>query len=119
MNSIHRGGLMVAAMIAGLTIVGAFVVDGYVSGLKAAAEAATSGQATATLAATATPSATETIEPETVYVEPVPTPAVIKVTRTSKPAVVPAGPTATPPVIHVIVPGPTGGDGGGGDGGGD
>ncbi|MFI5259514.1 MAG: hypothetical protein ACHQ01_07905 [Candidatus Limnocylindrales bacterium] len=113
MNSIHRGGLMVAAIVAVLTVLGAFVVDGYVSAMNAAAQATASEQAV-TLSSMAAPTASPTLEPETIYVEPVPTPAVIKVTRTAKP-IVRTGPAPTAPVIHIVVPGPTGGDDGGGD----
>lgn len=117
MSSIHRGGLMVSAIVAALTVLGALTLDSYVSAMNAAVPATASPQAL-TATPTEVTTATPTLEPETIYVMPVPTPAVVTITRAAPPVIVRPGPAATPPVIHIIVPSPTGGDDGGGDDGG-
>jgi hypothetical protein len=121
MNSIHRIGLAIAGLATVLVVGGALVVDGYISAQKIASEATASPtQADPTaVPLTDAPTPTPTIEPQIIYVESAPTPAIITVSKPAAPAIpaVPkAVPQATPPVIHVIVPGPTGGDdNGGGD----
>jgi hypothetical protein len=137
-NSIHRIGLAIAGVIAILTVAGVFIVDGYNAARTSAALAAASRQAatyastrTATATATPTPTAsatpTPTLEPEIVYVNPAPTPAVIRVVRQAPP-VVPVAPPAAPPTTQSVptsnpTPVPTGSptrtpyqdDGGGSD----
>jgi hypothetical protein len=99
MNSIHRVGLTIAGLATAAVVSGTFVVQGYVAAQQAQAKA--TEQATAQ--ATQQPTTDPTLGPETIYVNPVPTPQTIHVTQTAPPA-----PVAKPPVIHVIVPGPTG-----------
>ena len=116
MNSIHRVGLTIAAAIAVLTMAGALLVESYVSTQTAAVQTTASQVAatdTPTDAATATPS----LEPQTIYIQPVPTPAIVTITQTARPVVV-SKPKAPPPVIHVVVSAPPGtgdDDGGSGD----
>ena len=103
MNSIHRVGVTIAGFATIATVAGAFVVQGYTAAQHAAQSTA---QAPAAVAPTADP--TETLGPQTIYVNPVPTPQVIH----STPA---PGPAGRPPVVHVVVPG-FGGDDDGGSG---
>jgi hypothetical protein len=121
MNAIHRVGLTIAAVVALLVMAGAFVVQGYTNAQREAAQAS-AAQPTDTAAPTATATPELSLEPQTVYVAPVPTPAIIHVVKPApavvapKPAhVQPPAPQPTPPVIHVVVPGPSGGDDGPGD----
>lgn len=121
MNTIHRVGLTIAGIVAVMVMAGAFVVQGYASARREAATAA----ATQATTAQATPSPTATVdvtlEPQTVYVAPVPTPAVIKIVKKAppRPAVTVPKPVATP--TQTITPAPTfGGENDGpGDGPGD
>ena len=123
MSSIHKVGLFIAGLATVLAVAGAFVVQGYTTARQAAAAPpAVADVAVPTVTPSPDPTATPTLPPQIVYVEPVPSPAVIHVTRPAKPATTtgtpastPAGPQPTPPVIHVVVPTPTGGDDGGGD----
>ena len=120
MNTIHRAGLTIAGAAAVVTVGGALVVDGYMGARSAAAQATASIQtAIATPGATSAASPTPTLEPITIYVKPVPTPAVIKITRTvaAPPDVQPPRPAATQaPAVPVATPRPTyHDDGGGGD----
>ena len=113
MNSIHRVGLTIAGVVAILTVAGALLVEGYMS-TRTAAAGPTASPVVATDSPTdqATPSAS--LEPETVYIQPVPTPAIITITKTAAPVV--SKPKAPPPVIHVVVTAPPGsGDDGSGD----
>jgi hypothetical protein len=103
MNSIHRIGLTIAGVATAAVISGAFVIQGYVGAQQAQA------QATAQATAADTPGATATLPPQTIYVNPVPSPETIHVTQTAPPL------TGKPPVIHVIVPSVGGGDDGGSD----
>jgi hypothetical protein len=102
MNSIHRIGVTIAGLATVVTVAGAFVAQGYVAAQQAAAEA--TAQATA-----ANPTANPTMDlaPQTIYINPLPTPPVVTVT---------APPANKPPVIHVVVPAPAGGDDEGSDG---
>ena len=106
MNSIHRIGVTIAGLATVATLGGAFVAQGYLAAQQAAA--ASTAQANATSNSTADPSGA--LGPETIYVNPAPSAAVIHVTQT-------APPVGKPPVIHVVVPGPGGepGDNGGSD----
>jgi hypothetical protein len=115
MNSIHRVGLTIAAAIAILTVAGALLVEGYVSTHTAAA-APTASQVVATDSPTDAATATPSLEPQTIYIQPVPTPAIVTITHAAPPAVV-SKPKAPPPVIHVVVTAPpgSGDDGGSGD----
>jgi hypothetical protein len=120
MNAIHRVGLTIAAVVALLVVAGAFVVQGYANAQKEAAQASAAQPTDTQAAPTATPDLS--LDPQTVYVAPVPTPAIIHVVKPA-PAVVapkpapakPPTPQPTPPVIHIVVPGPSGGDDGPGD----
>lgn len=103
MSAIHRAGATIAGLVTVAAVGGAFVAQGYVAAQHVAADATTQTQE-ATLSATSDP----TLDPQTVYVMPVPTAPVIHITKKA-PAPPPA---AQPPVIHIIVPGPTGGDDG-------
>jgi hypothetical protein len=111
MNSIHRTGLAIAGAVALLVMAGAVLVQSYMGGgvAQAAADAATPAPAD-TAAETSNPTAGD---PETVYINPVPTPAVITVINTPPPTHRPR--RTAPPVIHIVVPGPGGDDDGGGD----
>lgn len=104
MNSIHRVGVTVAGFVTVVAVAGAFVVQGYMAAQQAVAQA--TAQASATADPTTDP--TTSLAPQTIYVNPVPTPQVIKVTQTPPPA-------QKPPVIHVVVPTQGGGDDGGSD----
>ncbi|MGD0018420.1 MAG: hypothetical protein ABSD62_04120 [Candidatus Limnocylindrales bacterium] len=98
MNSIHRIGVTIAGFATVATVAGAFVVEGYTAAQKAAA---TATAPTAAEDPTADP--TMDLAPQTIYINPVPTPAVIQVVQTPPPG-------QKPPVVHVIVPAPPGGD---------
>lgn len=102
--SIHRLGLVTAALFVVVTIGGFFVVDGYLSANRITSAA--SPVATASVSPSA--AATGTLPPELVYVRPAPSPKVIHVTRTAPPS--------PPQVIHVTVPS-SGGEGNDGEGG--
>jgi hypothetical protein len=123
MNTIHRVGLLIAGVVALLVVGGAFVVQGY-TGAQAEAARATAARATAAQQ-TASPTSTTdaSLDPVTVYVEPMPTqPAVaianpapgVAVSRPDPTPVQPTDPQPTPPVIHIIVPSPSGHDDNGG-----
>jgi hypothetical protein len=118
MNTIHRVGLTIAGVVALLVVGGAFVVQGY-AGAQAEAARATAAQQTASPTSTTDAS----LDPVTVYVEPMPTqPAVaianpapgVAVSRPDPTPVQPTDPQPTPPVIHIIVPSPSGHDDNGG-----
>jgi hypothetical protein len=118
MNTIHRVGLAIAGVVALLVVGGAFVVQGY-AGAQAEAARATAAQQTASPTSTTDAS----LDPVTVYVEPMPTqPAVaianpapgVAVSRPDPTPVQPTDPQPTPPVIHIIVPSPSGHDDNGG-----
>jgi hypothetical protein len=100
MNSIHRLGVGIAALVTVATVAGALFIQGYSTAQQAAVQASSQSAGVS-----APPSAT--LGPEIVYVNPVPSPQVVNVTQTQPPA----GP---PPVIHVVVPS-VGGDDGGAD----
>ena len=102
--SVHRFGLVVAALAVIATVGGFSLAQSYLSGRAAAA---TAPPAAATPAPTTAP---ETLPPDVVYVRPAPPPKVIHVTQTAPPA--------KPKVVHVTVPTPSG-EGGGDDGPGD
>jgi hypothetical protein len=105
MSSVHRVGLTIAGLATTVLIAAVFVVQGYVSAQQAAATASANA-ATPTPAPTATP----TLEPRTIYIDPVPTPSVISITQTAPPAA-----RQKPPVVHVVVPSTGGDDDGGHD----
>ena len=115
MNSIHRVGATIAGAVAILMVAGALLVEGYVSTRTAAAQP-TPTQIAATDAPTDAATATPSLEPQTIYIQPGPSPEVVTITQTAPP-VIQSKPLAPPPVIHVIVPAPpgTGDDGGPGD----
>jgi hypothetical protein len=102
--SIHRLGLVAAALFVVVTIGGFFVVDGYLS----ANRITSAGSPVATASVSPSAAATGTLPPELVYVRPAPSPEVIHVTRTASPE--------PPQTVHVTVPG-SGGEGDGGEGG--
>ncbi len=131
MSTIHRVGLTIAGVVALLLMAGAFVVQGFTSAQAEAAQA-TDQQATASETPSVTPTAETTLEPQIIYVEPLPTPAPVKRTNVAPAVVVsqpqpaqatppappqPTEPQATPPVIHIVVTAPPGhgDDNGGGD----
>lgn len=99
MNSVHRIGAGIAALVSVATVAGALFIQGYTTAQQSVQAS------TQSAAVTATPS--PTLGPEIVYVNPVPSPQVVNVTQTQPPA----GP---PPVVHVVVPS-VGGDDGGAD----
>ncbi len=103
--SLHRGGLVIAALAVVATVAFALVLDGYASGARSATNPQPAAAATA--AQSGEPS------PETIYVRPAPSPSVIHVVQQAP------APAGTAPVIHVTVPGggePGDGlEGGGGD----
>ena len=116
MNQIHRLGLGVAGVAAIFTVAGALVVDGYATANQDVAQATANQQAPTdmrTIEPTASP--TQNADPLTIYVKPAPTPPVTSVTKPA-PVVTPRpatpAPEITPPVIRVIVPTPSGEDGG-------
>jgi hypothetical protein len=114
MNSIHRVGLTIAAAVTILTVAGALLVQAYVS-TRTAAAGPTASPVEATESPTDTAAPTPSLDPETVYVQAVPTPAIITIRKTAKP-VVQTVPKAPPPVVHVVVTAPPGeGDDGPGD----
>ena len=104
--SIHRVGLAVAAIVVVVTVGGVFVADGYFSAGRTASAATPGGSNNVS----PSPAATETLQPEVVYVRPAPSPQVIHVTKTAPPA--------PPQIVHVTVPG-SGGEGNDGEGGND
>ena len=122
MNTIHRVGLTIAGVVALLVVGGAFVVQGYTGAQADAARAAAAQAAAAQQTASPTATTDASLDPVTVYVEPMPTqPAVPKANpapavAVSRPDPTPAPPTPaqptdpqpTPPVIHIIVPSPSG-----------
>ena len=114
MNSIHRVGATIAGAVAILTVAGALLVEGYVSTRTAAAQA-TASQVAATDAPTDAAAPTPTLDPQIIYIQPVPTPAVVTITQAAPPVVV-SKPKAPPPVIHVVVTAPPGTDDDGGSG---
>jgi len=130
MNTIHRVGLTIAGVVALLVVGGAFVVQGYTGAKADAARAATAQAAAAQQTASPTATTDPSLDPLTVYVEPMPTQPAVAIANpapavaVSRPDPTPAPPTPaqptdpqpTPPVIHIIVPSPSGyGDDGGRD----
>jgi hypothetical protein len=135
MNMIHRVGLTISGVVALLVVVGVFVVQGYTSAQADAAQAAAAQAAAQQTAVQATPSPTAsadaTVDPLTIYVEPMPTPPPVKRANVAPPVVVvpkpqpaqpqptppqPTEPQPTPPVIHIVVtasPEPSDNSGGG------
>jgi hypothetical protein len=116
MNSIHRIGLVIAGLATAVAVGGAFVVQGYVAAQRAVASAAPPAAA-ANVVTTPDPTASPSLDPQIVYVAPVPSPVTITVPGPAKPgaktpASTPNVPAATPPIIHVIVPTPVGEDDG-------
>jgi hypothetical protein len=97
MGSIHRIAVTIAGLLTAAAIAGVFVVQGYVS----AQEASPAPTIQATTDATAEATASPTLDPQVIYINPVPTPKVINVTKPARPV------KAKPPVVHVIVPSPT------------
>jgi hypothetical protein len=91
MNHIHRIGLAVAAAMASLTVMAAVAIQGSTSAPLPAQATAAQQAAAETPAATEAATDPATLSPETIYVQPAPTPAIVKVTRTTPPA-----PRATP-----------------------
>ena len=100
MNSIHRVGVTIAGFATVATVAGAFGVRSYVAAKDSAA------QATAQTLAVAEPTVgpTASLVPQTIYVNPLPTPPVTRVVQTAPPA--------RRPRIHVGVPGSRDGEGG-------
>lgn len=84
MNTIHRAGLTIAGLATAVVVAGAFVAQGYAAAQQA-------------IPSVAPVAAAPTLGPEIVYMNPAPTPALVRVTQTAQPG-------ATPPVVHVIVP---------------
>ena len=79
MNTIHRVGLTIAGVVALLVVGGAFVVQGYTGAQADAAQAAAAQAAAAQQTASPTATTDASLDPVTVYVEPMPTqPAVPK-----------------------------------------
>jgi hypothetical protein len=130
MNTIHRVGLTIAGVVALLVVGGAFVVQGYTGAKADAARAAAAQAAAAQQTASPTSTTDASLDPVTVYVEPMPTQPAVAIANpapggvVSRPDPTPAPPTPaqptdpqpTPPVIHIIVPSPSGhGDDGGKD----
>lgn len=105
MNSINRLGVAVAGLATVAAVGGAFVVQGYVGARQAADP--TSGLAAASATPDPTAEPTDSLAPQTIYVNPLPTPPVVKIVATAPPA----RPTKKPPVIHIVVPAPGGDDG--------
>jgi hypothetical protein len=109
MNSIHRIGLTIAGLAGVMTIATAVGLQGYSSGLTAAQAAAAQPAAdTQGASPTANPTA---LDPETIYVNPAATPAIITITNTPPPTRGRHRPVVTVPAYN--------GDDGGNDGGGD
>jgi hypothetical protein len=125
MNTIHRVGLTIAGVVALLVVGGAFVAQGYAGAQADAARAAASQATAAQQTASSTSTTDASLDPVTVYVEPMPTQPAVAIANpapgvvASRPDPTPAQPTEpqpTPPVIHIIVPSPSGhGDDGGRD----
>ena len=114
MNSIHRVGLMIAGAVAILTVAGALLIEGFM-GTRTAAAGPAASQSVATDSPTDAPTSSTTLDPQTIYIQPFPTPAVVTITQTAPP-VVQTKPKAPPPVVHVVVTAPPGsGDDGPGD----
>jgi hypothetical protein len=116
MNAIHRIGLVIAGLATVVAVGGAFVIQGYVAAQQAVASAAPPAAA-ANVVTTPDPTASPSLDPQIVYVAPVPSPLTITVPGPAKPGKntpnnTPNVPAATPPVIHVIVPTPVGEDDG-------
>jgi hypothetical protein len=109
-NSINRLGVAVAGFATVAAVGSAFIVQGYM-GAQPASDPTASASAAGGVLPDPTATATPNLDPQTIYIKPIPTPAIIKVV---KPAPRPR-PTKTPPPIHIVVPGPTGGDDGPGD----
>jgi len=100
-GSINRVGLAVATLAVIVTVGGVYLADGYLS----AQGAASAIRATTTINDSPSPSASETLPPELVYVRPAPSPKVIHVTKAASPP--------KPRVIHITVPTVTGESGDG------
>ena len=105
MSSIHRTGLAIAGAVAALTMAGAILVQGYSSSQTAAAPAHSRRRRRT--------AASSSLDPEIVYVNPAPTPAIVTVTQTAPPVSGRQEPGGRHRV-HVIVPGHAGGDDDGG-----
>lgn len=113
MNSIHRVGLVIAGLVAVLTVGGALAVQNFVAGAsQTAASAASSTPPTA--APTEVQTDAPSLDPQVIYVEPADTPATVTVTLTPAPRIR-VGRKVPPPVIHVTVTPSPGDDGGEGD----
>jgi cytoskeletal protein RodZ len=106
MNSIHRVGLGIAGLVAVLVMAVAVFVQGSIGGSTAQAQAPDQNSSDSAAATDAT-----ALDPETIYINPVPTAPVITVIHTPRPA----RRKAAAPVIHVIVPSQTSDDGGSDD----
>ena len=104
MNSIHRLGLAVAGVVALLALAGAVLLQGLTNAGVAQANAPEPSESDVP---TADPAS---LDPVTIYINPVPTPAIVTVVHTPAPT---HRRRATPTPITVVVPG--GGDDGGGD----
>ena len=106
MNSIHRTGVAIAGLMAMAVMATAVFLQGGGSRDTVAQAAAADPAA---YAPTSDPTSLDT---QTIYVNPVPTPKVVTVVHTPPPG---KRAKATQQVIHIVVPGPTGDDGGGDD----
>jgi hypothetical protein len=111
MNPIHRIGFVIAALVAVLTLAGAFVAQGYYSAMANATPAAAATTPAPTEAATPEPTATD--DAPVIYVA-APTvapagPAGPAAPPRPAPVVVPARPTPlpTPATLPVVTPEPT------------
>jgi hypothetical protein len=92
--SIHRTGLVIAALAVVTFVGGALIADGYLG----ARNQASAGPASATVQGPPLPTAAaDSAPPQVVYVRPAPSPKVIHVTQPA--------PAAPPRVVHVTVPG--------------
>lgn len=103
MNSTHRVGVTIATVVTAATVAAALGIRSYVAAQDAAAQAREQ-------ALTAVPQAvdpTASLAPETIYVNPLPTPEVIHVTQTAPPA--------RRVRVHAFVPGSDDGHDGGTD----
>ena len=103
MNSTHRVGVTIATVVTVATVAAAFGIRSYVATEDAAAQARE--QVLATVPPTVGPTAS--LVPQTIYVNPLPTPQVIHVTQTAPPA--------RRVRVHVFVPGSDDGHEGGTD----
>ncbi len=92
MNSIHRVGLAIAGVVAALTVASALAVTGYTRA-RAVADQAPLSQISTT-GATGAASPASPLPPETIYVNPAPTP--VTITQTAPPSA-----QATPPVFRL------------------